>query len=77
MHTTQFPALVHAICLSVTVLRPDYYVQLDYSRLFFGQLSSTSQKANELSPFPQEFAVNGTNPSARQLNIVKFFFEEL
>ncbi len=77
MQPAQIPALYHWIASDVTVLRPDYYVQLDYSRLFFGQLSSTSQKANELSPFPQEFAVNGTNPSARQLNIVKFFFEEL
>ena len=33
VHTTQFPALVHAICLCVTVLRPDYYGQLDYGQL--------------------------------------------
>ena len=39
MHTTQFPALVHAICLSVTVLLPDYYAQLDYGRLIQEQLS--------------------------------------
>ena len=51
MHTTQFPALYHAICLCVTVLRPDYYVQLDYSRLFFGQLSSTSQKQTNYRHF--------------------------
>ena len=31
MHITQFPALYHYIHLSVTVLRPDYYVQLDYT----------------------------------------------
>ena len=35
MHTAQFPALYHRIFPSITVLRPDYYDQLNYMRLAF------------------------------------------